>query len=410
MTWRLVVYVGLVTVAVSSGLLVPATAQRLTSQPEPLPGSDGWRAQSAVQPAQAETDLGAASDGEGRYSQGPAQGAVRVSRGSGSLPNDHGQIWREYDISPYTSRVAASDRPEQAVVDWILRETGYESWHGEVVALLSANRQTLRAYHTPEMQAVIAEIVDRFVDSRSESRVFGLRVITLRNPNWRSKALRLMRPVPVQSQGVQGWLMAREDAALLLAELKQRTDFREHSSPQMAVQNGQTAVVSAIRPRSFVRSVILAAGAWPGYTPDVAQLEEGYSLGFTPLLSLDGQTVDAVIKLELSQVERMVPVMLDVPTPAAPRQRVRVEVPQASTIQLHERFRWPESEVLLLSLGVVATPEPAPENTLTSMLSLPTAPPRADALLFVESRGALADAANGSSVAGPPSPGVSGRY
>jgi hypothetical protein len=59
------------------------------------------------------------------------QTIARVTKGSGALPNNFGQVWREYDISPYTLRVTTTNRPEQAIVDWILRETGYEAWHSE---------------------------------------------------------------------------------------------------------------------------------------------------------------------------------------------------------------------------------------------------------------------------------------
>ena len=37
------------------------------------------------------------------------------------------KVWREYDITPYTLRVTSTNRPEQAIIDWILRETGYEA-------------------------------------------------------------------------------------------------------------------------------------------------------------------------------------------------------------------------------------------------------------------------------------------
>ena len=114
---------------------------------------------------------------------------AQVSKGSGALPQDKGQVWREYDIRPYTQRVTTTARPEQAIVDWILRETGYEAWHSDPVGLLSANHDVLRVYHTPEMQAVVADIVDRFVNSAASAYGFTLRVATVGNPNWRAKAL-----------------------------------------------------------------------------------------------------------------------------------------------------------------------------------------------------------------------------
>ncbi len=315
------------------------------------------------------------------------QPIARVTKGSGTLPNDHGQVWRDYDITPYTLRVTSTNRPEQAIVDWILRETGYEAWHSEPLGLLSASKRKLSVYHTPEMQAVVADIVDRYVGSQAETHAFSLRIVTIGNPNWRSKAMRLMKPVPVQSQGVEAWLLAKENAALLRSELQKRTDYREHSSPHLLINNGQSTVVSAIRPRKYVRGIIPRADAWPGFESLTGQIDEGYSLQFSPLVSLDGQTVDAVIKLRLCQVEKMLPVMLDVATQVAPRQRTQVQVPQVTQSNLHERFRWPVHDVLLLSMGVIATPGPARGNSFAASLAMPTAPPRADALLFVECKG-----------------------
>jgi len=113
--------------------------------------------------------------------------AARVSRGTGTLPNEHGQVWREYDISAYTLRVTSTNQPQQAIIDWILRETGHESWHTEPVALLSCTKRTLRVYHTPEVQRVVAEIVDRFVSTQAETHTLSVRVVTIGHPNWRSR-------------------------------------------------------------------------------------------------------------------------------------------------------------------------------------------------------------------------------
>lgn len=327
----------------------------------------------------------------------PVEGGItraRVTKGSGALPQDKGQVWREYDIRPYTLRVTTTARPEQAIVDWILRETGYEAWHSEPVGLLSANRETLRVYHTPEMQAVVADIVDRFVNSAASAYAFTLRVATVRNPNWRAKALPMMTPLPVQSPGVQGWLLAKENARLLVSELSRRTDYREYNSSQQLVNNGQSIVLSTMRPRSYIRGAMITQTAWPGYQPEMGTIEEGFSLEFSPLLALDLASADAVVKLKLNQVEKMLPVKLDLPTTVAPNQRVQVDVPQMTSSNLHERFRWPTDKVLLLSMGVVATPGPTKDNPITDAMTdavpILKSPPRADALLFVESAGVVA--------------------
>jgi hypothetical protein len=320
----------------------------------------------------------------------PQPTRARVTKGSSALPSDQGQVWREYDIRPYTSRITTTNRPEQAIVDWILRETGYESWHSDPVSLLSANRETLRVYHRPEMQAVVADIVDRYVNDQADAYAFSIRVATVVNPNWRAKALPIMTPLPVQTPGVQGWLLHKEDARLLVAELTRRTDYREFNSPQQLIASGQSVVISTMRPRQYVKGAIATQMTWPGYQPEMGTLEEGFSMEFSPLLSLDSTTADAVVKLRLNQIEKLVPVKLDLPTTVAPNQRVQVEVPQLTMANMHERFRWPTEQVLLLSMGVVATPAPTKDNpitdTINSAIPMLKDPPRADALLFVECR------------------------
>ena len=314
---------------------------------------------------------------------------AQVSKGNGTLPNNHGEVWREYDISSYALRVQNTQHPEQAIVDWILRETGYEAWHSTPVGLLSANERKLLVYHTPQMQSVVAEIVDRFVNSQAENHGFGMRIITVGNPNWRVRALPLMKALPVQSSGVQGWMLAKEDAALLISELRRRTDYREHNPPHQMVKNGESLVVSTMRQRPYTKGIIRTQQTWPGYQPELGQLDEGFSLEFSPLLSLDTKTVDAVIKLRLAQVEKMLSVKLEVPSNIAPNQRAECQVPQMTMVQLHERFRWPTDQVLLLSMGVVATPGPEKPNIIADTLQIPlgNSAPRADALLFVESKG-----------------------
>src|SRR4051812_24906231 len=316
---------------------------------------------------------------------------AQVSKGSGALPQDGGQVWREYDIRPYTQRVTTTSRPEQAIVDWILRETGYEAWHSDPVGLLSANHDVLRVYHTPEMQAVVADIVDRFVNSAASAYGFTLRVATVGNPNWRAKAIPMMTPIPVQSPGVQGWLLAKENARLLVSELSRRTDYREYNSSQQLVNNGQSILISTMRPRSYIRGALVTQTAWPGYQPEMGTIEEGFSLEFSPLLALDLASADAVVKLKWNQVEKMLPVKLDLPTTVSPNQRVQIDVPQMTSSNLHERFRWPTDKVLLLSMGVVATPGPTKNNPITDAVTdtmpMLKGPPRADAILFVESAG-----------------------
>ncbi len=305
-----------------------------------------------------------------------------------SLPNDAGQVWKQYDISAYAARVTNTKQPQQAIIDWILRETGYEAWHSEPLGILTANNRTLTVYHTPAMQAKIADIVARFVNPEAAAYPFTLRVVTVDSPSWRTKAQPLLRPVPVQTPGVCAWVMPREDAAILLADLRRRTDYREHSSPYLMVTNGQSTVVPAMRSRPYVRDVVSRPDLPAGYEFQQGQVDEGFSLDFSPLLTADRRLIDATIKCDIDQVEKMLPVFLEIPTPASPRNRVKIEVPQMTHYRFHERFRWPVDQVLLVGMGMVALPMPVDGKPLVPGLVLPigNTPARADLLVFVESR------------------------
>ncbi len=342
------------------------------------------------------------------------QPITRVSAGNGTLPNSHGQLWREYDISPYTLRVSSTNHPEQAIVDWILRETGYEAWHSEPLGILSASQRVLRVYHTPEIQAVVGDIVDRFVASQADIRTFGIQIVTVDSPNWRARGQRNFRAVQTQTQGTQAWLMSREEASLLLADLRRRSDYREHSSPNLLVNNGQSTVVSATRAQSYVRSVRLRPEAWPGFEPETALVDEGFSLELNPLLSVDAQIIDATIKCNIDQLEKLVPVILDVPTPVAPRQKAKTEVPQISHFRFHERFRWPVDQVLLVEMGMVPLPIPVDgKPTMVGLplpLPLPSSPARANMLVFVESKGKISQASRSTRSGVSAAKSYQGRY
>jgi hypothetical protein len=339
----------------------------------------------------------------------PAAPIAKVKQGIDELPREHGQVWREYDISPYTIRVTTTKSPQRAIIDWIFRETGYEVWHSDVVSVLSADTRTLRVYHTPQVQAQVADVVDRFVNAHTETHAFGIRVITLDHPAWRAKAGRIMKPLPVQTPGVQAWLLAKEDATFLLAELRKQSDFREHSSPHLLVNNGQSTVVAATRPRSYVRDVLLRPEIWPGFQSEMGQIDEGFSLEFSPLLSRDERTIDAAIKCNLDQVEKLIPVSLEVPTTVSQRQRTQVDVPQMAQYRLHERFRWPAEQVLLISAGSVPTPVPTAPGVLQMALPIAAAP-RAELLIFLEGKGPLGQPPSATRTADRASDAYRGRY
>lgn len=321
-----------------------------------------------------------------------ARSGLRVSKGTGILPNEHGQVWREYDLSPYTSLVKDTDRPQQAVIDWILRETGTDVWFSEPLGILSASPTTLRVYHTPAMQQVVRDTVERFVHTDGQNQSLGLRLLTVSSPNWRARAVTLMKPIEVKSPGVEGWVLSRENAAVLYEELKARADFREHSAPRVEIANGQSETLARTQPVRYQRGVQPRSDGL-GYELIPGQIDEGYSLQISPLLSLDGTAVEVAISCQVDQVEKLVPIAIDVPV-VGQGQRVQIQVPQLASWRLNERLRWPADQVLLLSCGVVANPAADAGGPLSLISPFGASKSRADALLLIEHRGSVPSTPN----------------
>jgi hypothetical protein len=332
-----------------------------------------------------------------RPAEQPESGLARSQRQERfELPNSSGQYWMEYDIRPYTQGLKNIDRPQQAIIDWIVRETGSDVWFQEPVGILTADRSTLRVYHTAGMQQVVANIYERFVNVSQEPQVFTIRMISIGNPTWRGKALPLMRSVEAKTPGLQGWVMSKENAAIFGAQLRQRPDVREIQSTELSMIQGQTQKVDQLRSRSYLKEYVAnTASPWPPVTPKYDEIQEGYRMAFSPLLSLDGRSLDAMLHCDIDQVERLIPVPIDAPTAGV---NLQVEIPQLVSWRLQERFRWPADHVLVLSCGVVAAPVGNVQNTLLggggpSMLGMNRLLPssmvgqRSDALMLVEYKG-----------------------
>ena len=62
---------------------------------------------------------------------------------------------------------------------------------------------------------------------------------TVENPNWRSQSYSMLQPIDVKSPGVEAWMISKENAAILLAQLSKRGDFKAHSSGRLSNHDGQ---------------------------------------------------------------------------------------------------------------------------------------------------------------------------
>lgn len=318
---------------------------------------------------------------------------TKVTRTQNQLPNDAGQVWREYDITPYTDNVKSIQKPQQAILDWVLRETGTEMWFNQPLGILHATDDRLIVYHTPEIQAVVKSITDRFVRTRGQEQNFNVDLLTVGNPNWRSNAYSLLQTIDVQTPGVEAWMMSKENAAVLIGQLRQRSDFKQHSGGEVKNHDGQSFVLEKTKPVPFVRSIRWLPGQFPGFEPLMTTINEGYTLSISSLSLLDNRAIEVAIKCDVDQVETLTPIKIPIGV-GSTIQSADINVPELISWRLHERFRWPSDQVLLLSCGVVADPQPEVSGGkgVFGFGTRRRQTNRSDALLLIEYRGPATEA------------------
>lgn len=323
---------------------------------------------------------------------------AQTTPASAKLDNSNGQVWATYDIRSFTSRIRDQEHPEQTIVDWILRETGTNTWFGSVQSSLSATPERIAVYHTPQVQKIVQDTVARFLNSRSEANEISIRLVTIEKPDWRLRAAAMLTPVATETPGVEAWLLTRENAALLMSELSKRPDYREHSSPNLTIYSGQTHTLKSTRPRIFATGTSTDSIQSLAET-QTAYVEEGFSLSISPLVSLDGRSMESVIQCSVDQIEKFTPLVSNHVDQFGMQRRSQIQIPQISSWRLHERFRWPKDEVLLISRGQVATPQRTTKWNEAIRKVVNQGGQRANALLFLESRSEVQTARNDLSTA-----------
>ncbi len=281
-----------------------------------------------------------------------------------------GQVWREYSLVPYAGRLASVARPEQAVVDWVLRRTGPETWHGEDVAVLSATRARLRVFHRPDVQSQVAEIVDRFTRPVQSQVSMRIQIVTCADLNWRSGLVHLLKPAALGDDGQQAWLLPPEDASLLRDRVRRDGNSATLAQQHILANNGQPATIETGRTVNYISGLKLESGHYLAYQPVLTKLNDGATLTLAPLWTSDGSGVDAYVRLTTRSVEKLHYAQSAAPLSTG-NQNTVVQVPEVSATRFENKLRWPQSDVLVISAGV--QPRPVESRRGTFSFSSPPA-------------------------------------
>ncbi|MDR3634089.1 MAG: hypothetical protein P4L84_09805 [Isosphaeraceae bacterium] len=264
-----------------------------------------------------------------------------------------GLRWKRWDISRYTAIPASSaTNPQTAIIDWIFRRTSVATWHGDKPAVLSASRAELRAYHDAETLKKVDDVVERFIKAYENVLSIRVRVVAAVDTRWRYTVYSQLTPVNSGPQGQQIWTLKREDAAIVLAQMQINQGFRLLVNRTESMVNGQTLKIETTLSRGYNAGMQRESSAGAGVQPKVEQLEEGVWLRLSPLLSFEGDTLDAAIELTANTVKHLHRTRVIAPRQIGPNE-MTVDVPECVETRLNQTvLGWPLGQTLLISAGI----------------------------------------------------------
>jgi hypothetical protein len=284
--------------------------------------------------------------------KGPENEAASDSDPPPNLPAEPGQDWRRFDISRYTGLAQNQSTPQNAILEWIFRRTSTAPWHGDKIAVLSASRTQIRAFHDATTLKMVEEVVERFTNAVNDILSIRVRVVAAVNPQWRYAIFSRLVPVGSGPQGQQIWTLRMEDAALVLAQMQLNQGFKVLVNQKYEMLNGQTLKVETTVARSFTGGMQRDSAVGLGYQPRAEQLDEGFTLRLSPLLTFDGDALDAAIELTANTVRNFHRTRVIAPRDIGPGE-INVDVPEVSETRLNQTVQaWPLGQTLLISAGI----------------------------------------------------------
>lgn len=336
-----------------------------------------------------------AQDPQGRKSNTRTRSADSARSGDDDAPEEDPGLppalmkepefqYKRWDISSYTSiPTHVQGPPEKALIDWIMLRTGLNEWHGEHVAVLSANRKYLTAYNSPEVLKQVDEIVERFVKATDDTLRIQVQYIAAVDPRWRYTIYSQMWYVGGGPQGQQIWTMNSRQAALVLTQMQAQQGFRQLAKEGVEVVNGQMVGIKTKDVRTYVGGLQPDPAGGLNFTARSDKIEEGVSLKISPLLNFDGDAVDAKIDLTVNTVRMLHRTKVIAPREVGPVETT-IDVPDSTQTHLEQTVRnWKLGQSLIISCGI----HPGILDKKTGLFNLPipgTYPTATEVLVFLE--------------------------
>ena len=282
------------------------------------------------------------------------------------LPNQHGQVWKEYDIQAVTippPNIKSFDiktlelpMPVPSIMEIVKRETGEAAWSGPGFGLIGTDGQRLFVYHTPAVQQKVAETIGRFqrqetknvrfvmdtnfftaIDTPYEHMGYSFSMgysgdgdvgkaegqknadVASEPSNGVHPVFRYMHPIldsnglrVCKQPGVNAYWVAKEDipkfwdAQNKVIQESMRDRFLQ--CPQLVMYNGQLTAILDTASKPFVTDWVFDS-AKNEFQPTITAIREGQTISSFSLLSWDGRTVSSDFHVEFSAISG--PVKMD---------------------------------------------------------------------------------------------------
>ena len=142
------------------------------------------------------------------------------------------------------------------------------------------------------------------------------------------------------------------DAEMVISQMQVWQGFKLLGDQTWEVLNGQTIKFSSVVERAFTGGIQRESAVGLGFQPKVEKLEEGIVLKFSPLLTYEGDTLEAAIELSTNLVRKLHPVKVLAPREIGPAE-LNLDVPEVSETRLNQPVKnWPLGETLIMSAGI----------------------------------------------------------
>ena len=225
-------------------------------------------------------------------------------------------------------------------------------WHGDKVAVLSASRSELKAYNSPEILKQVDEVVERFTNATEDVLSVHVQFIAAVDTRWRYSALSRLTYVGSGPQGQQIWTTKMTEAAMTLTQMQVQQGFRKLADQRVEMINGQTLSIRTFEPRSYAGGLQTDGAAGTAYQSKPEKLEESIVLKLTPLLTFDGDALDAVIDLTINTVHSFHRTKVIAPRDVGPAE-MAVDVPESTQTHLDQTLKnWKLNQTLIISGGI----------------------------------------------------------